>query len=119
MLPVERWPWAKLERRFLGAQVHNAACPDWQRVAFAAWLSMKVDGVARFGRGELASAAARLDTETGELLDVGNPHRAIKEAIGHGWLGAGSTPREVFVPEGVLKVGGYTPMIPRRVTSKS
>ncbi len=86
----------------------NPKCPDWQRVAFAAWARVTRHGVATFGPGELADAAAKLNPVTGELVPLSNPYRAIGDAVEHGWLGEGSTPRVVRVPEDVLSVGGWS-----------
>ncbi len=102
----ERWPWAKLGRTFTHAQAMNPKCPDWQRVAFAAWARVTRQGIATFAPGELAEAAAKLDPVTGELVPLSNARRALRDAIQHGWLAAGSDTETVQVPLEVLSVGG-------------
>lgn len=98
--------WGKLDRAWLAEQAQSGRLPDWQRVAFAAWHRVSFDGIARFAAGELAEVAAKVDPRTGEVLQsVANVRRAIRTAAANGWLGAGSTEREVRVRGDTYAVG--------------
>jgi len=103
----DRLHWGKLGRRWLAAQVENPANTDWQRVAFAAWLRVGFDGLATFARGELATAAAYLNTDTGELVKVSNAPRAVKQAVANGWLGEGSSTTRAVVRGDAYGIGRW------------
>lgn len=107
MARSERLHWGKLDRRWLAAQVENPANTDWQRVAFAAWLRVGFDGLATFGRGELATAAASLNRDTGELVKLGNAPRAVRQAVFNGWLEEGSTTTRAVVRGDVFGIGKW------------
>lgn len=102
-----RYPWARLGRRFTREQATNTACPDWQRVAFAAWARVNEDGIAWFDQGELAEVAAKVDPNTGEAASVGNARRAVRQAVTHGWLIDGSTTVRVLVHPETVSVGPF------------
>jgi hypothetical protein len=99
--------WGKLSRRWIARQCSNDKLPDWQRIAFAAYSRVGFDGVAAFGRGELAEAASRVRSETGEVVPPSNPRKAVREAIAAGWIEPGSTTRRVIVHGDVYSVGKF------------
>lgn len=93
-------PWARHFQHVWEERAGSRSLPDWLRVACLAYGSHRANGHANFRRGEVALVLARLDEATGVVTPLARQgvHRAIKVAVGNGWLAVGSTARCLIVP---------------------
>jgi len=100
-------PWARHFQHVWEERSASRSLPDWLRVACLAYGKHRANGHANFRPGEVALVLARLDETTGVVTALARQgvHRAIKVAVGNGWLGAGSTARCLIVPAHAITGG--------------
>ncbi len=88
----EQWGWSE--------RAANSHLPYWLRVAALCYGHHRANGHAVFGPGDIRAALARIAPGTGEVTrpDPSLVTRAIRTAVGHGWLAKGSNARCLIAP---------------------
>jgi stage V sporulation protein SpoVS len=99
--------WARHYQRPWQERAGNPRLPLWLRVAALTYGSHKANGHANYRPGEVAVALATVDAATGEIRQPTRQdvNRAVKIAIGHGWLAPASGSTCLVVP-GHMVAGG-------------
>lgn len=103
-------PWSRHYQSVWHERTADKRLPLWLRTACLAYGAHRANGHARFKPGEIAMIFGTVDPETGEIKsqDKANIQRAIRSAIGAGWLAPTSSTLCLVVPAHAITGGlGY------------